>query len=179
MYDPTLQTRFARSAFDAMFGYVQASQAASSAIMGNTLEFWGNAAKSMSGQPPRSSQTALSLWPMPQQNPAQMMMQPLEMWMSFTPFGRSPLAVQMAYAMMSFGVPRDVAMPAAKANTAMLDAAETATQQFDDAFASYRSDGGHASAQIRYLRIAMSMALLPMSFAAFWPMLTNARGPGF
>jgi hypothetical protein len=63
---------------------------------------------------------------------------------------QSPL---MAW-MITSGVPASVAAPAARATTSAMDAADAARQQaahlmstFEN-FSAYRSDGGHASAQI-------------------------------
>ena len=50
--------------------------------------------------------------------------------------------------MMSAGMPFDVALPSAKASTAAMDATDAARQQLDNVFSAYRSDGGHAAAQI-------------------------------
>ena len=113
-------------------------------------------------------------------DPAQAFMQPWDLWLSMTPFGRSPIVLQMAFAMMAFGVPRSVAMPAAEANAAAFEAAEAAAAPFQDAFASYRSDGGHASAQIIHMRRVMTAALVsPLGAAAGWPWLTGTRAAGF
>ncbi len=59
--------------------------------------------------------------------------------------------------MMSAGMPFDVASPSAKAGTAAMDAADAARQQIDNVFSAYRSDGGHAAAQ---------MVTLPWTIAA-------------
>ena len=97
-----------------------------------------------------------------------------------TPFGRSPVVLQMAYGMMAFGVPRDVAMPTAEANAAAFDAAETAAGPFQSEFSSYRSDGGHASAQIKFLqRMVARLMLSPLGAAAVWPWLHAPRSTGF
>ena len=180
MYDTQSQARIAKSASDAMLGYMQASNAASAAMMNNVFDFWTKAAKAMSGGSQGSARPMMAQWPVPQPNPAQLMMQPFEMWMSMTPFGRSPVVVQMAYAMMFFGVPRDVAMPTAEANAAAFDAVETAAAPFQDAFSNYRSDGGHASAQIKYVQHMMAaLTLSPLGTAAGMPWMQATRGPGF
>lgn len=54
----------------------------------------------------------------------------------------------MAYAMMTAGVPRAVALPAAEANMAAMDAADAAQTSIDRTFSAYRSDSGFAVAQI-------------------------------
>lgn len=56
--------------------------------------------------------------------------------------------------LMCFGVPSSIAVPAARASASAADAAEAARQQALamistlESFSAYRSDGGHASAQI-------------------------------
>lgn len=57
---------------------------------------------------------------------------------------RTPLTVMM----MSIGMPYAVASPAARASAASMEAADAARQQMAKAFAAYRTDGGHASAQL-------------------------------
>ncbi len=196
MHNTDLQSRFAKSYLDAMHGYMNASAAASNAVMGNVFDFWATAAKTMaSGKPPAPAPamlpmmpwgfpmmapTAMPFWSQPTANPAANVMMPFEFWMSMTPFGRSPVVLQMAYGMMAFGVPRDVAMPTAEANAAAFDAAEIAVGPFQNAFSSYRSDGGHATAQIKFLqRMAAMVMLSPLGAAAAWPMLNVPRGTGF
>lgn len=80
---------------------------------------------------------------------------PLAQWAkTFAPFFPWPM---MTWAMtqtpltamlMSSGVPYSVASPSAKAGTYALDAAEAAREQMQQVYAAYRSDGGHAAAQI-------------------------------
>jgi hypothetical protein len=106
----------------------------------------------------------------------QQMLHPMDIWLAMTPFGRSPMVLQMAVAMMSIGVPRDVAMPAAEANAAALRAAETATEPLRAVLASHRTDGGHATAQIQ--RLALLLVAAPIGAAAFAPWI-NASAPGF
>lgn len=54
----------------------------------------------------------------------------------------------MAAMMVSAGMPYAMALPAARASTSALDAAEAARQQALKVFSAYRSDGGHASTQV-------------------------------
>lgn len=191
MYTTELQSRFAASAFDAMQGYMAASNAASAAAVGQAIDFWSSTAKAFTGgaaQPVAAySANTQQSWPQPwpqvwPQQPAAAFMQPYDFWMSMTPFGRPPVVLQMAYAMMAFGVPREVAMPTAEANLAAIDAAETAAKPLKDAFSNYRSDGGHATAQIKYaMTAAMTAAMLsPLMLAtASWPWTQGLRSQGF
>lgn len=182
MYSSHMQNRFASSCIDAMQGYMAASNAASVAVMGQMFDNWANAVRAMSGlrvsevrqlDLPIARMTPGAL-PMP--SPAQFM----DMWLSMTPFGRSPMVLQMAYAMMAFGVPRSVAMPAAEANAAVFDAAEVAAAPIKDAFANYRTDGGHASAQVVVLRQMMSLAMAaPFGAMAAQPWIVGSRAAGF
>ena len=71
-------------------------------------------------------------------------------WMKLWPLRGPPASWPMAYMMIHSGLPRDVAFPTAAGNVAMLEAVGTASQLAVETFASYHSDGGHASAQIRY-----------------------------
>lgn len=51
----------------------------------------------------------------------------------------------MAFMMIAAGMPQSVAWPTAKANAAVMDAADVAAVSVHKAFSSYRSEGGHAS----------------------------------
>lgn len=189
MYDSELQSRFAASTLDAMQGYMSASNAASAAAMGNILDFWSSTAKAFASGGLRPAESAMPSWPQPwpqtwpqawpqMANRDAAYMQPWDVWMSMTPFGRPPVVLQMAYAMMAFGVPREVAMPTAEANLAAIDAAETAAKPFKDAFSTYRSDGGHATAQIKYAMTAAMMSPLMLATAT-WPWTQGLRSQGF
>lgn len=74
------------------------------------------------------------------------MVSPFEVWLDMFPVRGGPAAWPMAFFMLSAGIPKAVAWPTAAANAAMMEAAEVATGQMHGAYASYRSDGGHASA---------------------------------
>lgn len=71
---------------------------------------------------------------------------PFAVWLDMFPLRGGPAAWPMAYFMLSAGIPKAVAWPTATANAAMMEAAEVVTGQLQGAFASYRSDGGHAAA---------------------------------
>ena len=70
---------------------------------------------------------------------------PMAAWLTTLPFASAPASWPMAFMMMSSGVPHTVAWPTAEANAAVLDAADAATQSIKKAFASYHTEGGHAS----------------------------------
>lgn len=99
-------------------------------------------------------QTTPSAWgSVPQANPAAMLA-PFWGWAASPwAFMQTPLTAMM----MQAGLPYDVASPSAKAGTAAMDAADAARQQMDNVMAAYRSDGGHAAAQL---------VSMPWSFAA-------------
>jgi hypothetical protein len=206
MYTADMQSQFAKSYADAMLGYMNASAAAQAAVMRQMVDLWTGAMRSAAGGSglgaqaspafvpvapwglPALSQSPLPQWPFPQwpmsplpmMNPAQAFLQPMDWMLSMTPFGRSPVVLQMAFAMMSFGIPRDVAMPAAEANAAALDAAETAAGPFKSMYSAFRTDGGHASAQIVEMRRVMALVMAaPLGSAALWPWLMSPRGAGF
>ena len=71
-----------------------------------------------------------------------------------------------AAALMTAGVSHRVAWPTAKAGAAALDAAHIAARSVERAFSSYRSDGGHAVAQIIMLPEPKAVAALMPSLAA-------------
>ncbi|MGQ0671626.1 MAG: hypothetical protein ACT4N2_01930 [Hyphomicrobium sp.] len=202
MLDVSAQSRLAKCTSDAMFGYMAATTAASVAMTEQVLSFWASAARSMTGEPAtpprRSAEWPAYPWAMtsgmqnpamaafpgfswPMTPPASAMMQPFDLWLSFTPFGRSPMVLGMAFTMMNFGVPRSVAMPAAEASAATLKAAEIVTAPARRNYSAYRSEGGHASAQIaEFGRLVAPLMLLPMTGSfALWPWLSTPRAFGF
>lgn len=61
---------------------------------------------------------------------------------------------------MQAGVPYAVASPSAKASTAAMDAAHAAQQQMEKVYSAYRSDGGHAAAQIITLPWTLAASFL-------------------
>jgi hypothetical protein len=156
-----------------MTGYMAASQAASVHAFGQWMDACTSTARVLSGGPLPAMQPAA---------PAQAMVagfNPMDFWLAFTPFGRSPVVLQMAYAMMSFGVPRAVAIPTAEANSAALDALSLATSgASDDVFSVYRSGGGHATAQIvRLHRAFVGAALSPAALGAVWGWTSTPVAP--
>ena len=77
-----------------------------------------------------------------------------------------PMAWPMALWMVAAGMPQSVAVPTAKANLAAMDATQTAVAVVEQAFASYRSDGGHAVAQVIGPTRTLGALLLAMPFGA-------------
>ena len=95
-------------------------------------------------------------------------------WLGMFPTAAPPAAWPMAFMMMASGVPRSVAWPTAEANIAVMDAAEVATVSVQQAFASYRSSGGHAVARQPWpsAHVMMLAMLVPLNIGA---VLTSMR----
>lgn len=190
-----LSQRFAKSYATAAFGYARAASAVYAALADQTLDFWSNATRAsaphdrarphlqlVSGpQPYRSAVTtpvSRSAAPMPMDIvgmtnawAASPMFAPVRAWWSLFPLQGNPASWPMAYAMMSAGVPRAVALPTAEANVAALDAADAATTSIDRAFSSYRSESGFAVAQIispKAWLSALMLAPFTSSFKTPW-----------
>ncbi len=186
-----LSQRFAKSYATAAFGYARAASAAYAAFADQTLDFWSKATQPtvqeerprarlhlISGpQPYRSAVTASAprpASPMPMDIvgmtnawAASPMFAPVRAWWSLFPLQGNPASWPMAYAMMSAGVPRAVALPTAEANVAAMDAADAATASIDRAFSSYRSDSGFAVAQIVSPKTWLSALMLAPFTASF------------
>ncbi|MGE0022996.1 MAG: hypothetical protein AB7S70_05115 [Hyphomicrobium sp.] len=167
-----LSQRFAKSYATAAFGYAQAASAAYAALADQTLDFWSQAARAGSSVDDRQPRLQLVTGPRPYRSafsatqsaasPASgvdfvrisqawadsPMFAPVRAWWSMFPLQGNPACWPMAYAMMSAGVPRTVAMPAAEANIAAFDAASVASASIDRAFSAYRSESGFAVSQI-------------------------------
>jgi hypothetical protein len=102
--------------------------------------------------------------------------------LEFWGMSRAPVAWPMAFMMISAGLPRSVAVPAAEANAAVLDAAELAGEALQNAYARYRSDSGHASTHVVYARerIGPSPGLMAFAVAPIaWPWLSAAMPRAF
>lgn len=199
MLDTQLQMRFMKSSTDAAFGYANAATAAYTAMFGQALEFWAEAGKAMTSPPkpePRSwfrepsAHTgvepfsfaelpyawARSALPgaQPAGPPPFAAAFPLTAWFDMFPLKGSPACWPMAYGMMCAGVPRSVAMPMAEANVAAADATEAAKAQINKTFSSYRSSGGHATAQVIVAgQLMMITAMTPVAMQFLWPMLPS------
>lgn len=159
-------TRLADCCSEAMFGYAEATTAFWWSATQQTIDACDRAIKAASpgaepeptswfnpapgGKAFHASVEAVSPWPqmswfgMPLPAPAAA--SPFDVWFDMFPLSANPVAWPMAYFMLSAGMPKNVAWPAAKANAAMMEAAGLASDQLQSAFSSYRSDSGYASA---------------------------------
>lgn len=88
------------------------------------------------------------------------------------PVAWASMQMPLTVMMVSAGVPYAIASPSAKAGTAVMDAADAAREQMGKIYSAYRSDGGHASAQLAALPFRMAA-----TFAAIEP--PKARSPGW
>lgn len=88
---------------------------------------------------------------------------------AWQPFPWTMYQYPMTAMLMSTGMPYAVAEPTARASAATFDAVDAARQQANNIFSAYRSDGGHAVAQLIHWPMAVMLALMP------WlaPYLTN------
>ncbi|MEQ1671803.1 MAG: hypothetical protein ABL893_13155 [Hyphomicrobium sp.] len=114
--------------------------------------YWSNAASVWTGQPKKPTLWGFGLQPATEHPFA-----------AFWPFPVSPwgyMQTPLTAAMMSAGMPFKVASPSAKASTAAMDAAHAAQQQMEKVYSAYRSDGGHAAAQIMTLPWTLAASLL-------------------
>lgn len=170
--------RIANSTAEAACGYATAVFAAYADFARQSVGFWAQAIDGMMPQPkePRSwyrhpDQRAAAAAPFPAPaltwmswfNPAlrgqhvpgwpatqPAIFNPFEFWLKAWPLEGNPAAWPMAFAMMGAGIPRSVAYPTAQANVAMMDAVTTANRVVEKSLSSYRTDGGHATAQILF-----------------------------
>lgn len=188
-YDHELSTRFAKSCTTAAFGYARAASAAYAAMADQTLSFWSTAAwaynAGATGESrdlqlvtgPRPYRSAVSSAHIVPSTPSEFlkfstdwanspMFAPARAWWGMFPLQGTPASWPMAYAMMSAGVPRAVAMPTAEANIAAMDAAQLAKQSIDRAFSSYRSEGGYAVSPMAPAQSFMT-AMFPTTIPAF------------
>lgn len=95
-------------------------------------------------------------------------------WLGMFSYAVPSPAWPMACMMMASGVPRSVAMPAAEANMAVMDAAGAASASMQKALASYRSDGGHAVVRQEWppAQLMMLAMMVPFNIGA---VLTSLR----
>lgn len=185
--DCELSQRFARSYATAAFGYARAASAAYAALANHTLDFWAQAARSgqaedrpvtapylLSG--PRPFRSAVTATPAEPVTPVATMMRttqawamspifaPMRAWWGMFPLEGTPASWPMAYAMMTAGVPRAVAVPTAEANVAAMEAADVAKTSMDRVFSTYRSESGFAVSQVIAPKSLVSaMLLAPLS----------------
>lgn len=73
--------------------------------------------------------------------------------------------------LISAGVPSAVATPTARCSAATMDAADAAREQMTRMFSAYRSDGGHATAQIIHMPAMMMAAMMPWTKPLLTPFL--------
>jgi hypothetical protein len=185
--DPELSARFARNCTTAAFGYARAASAAYAALASQTLDFWANAAAPARPRDdyrpsapylvtgPKTYRSSVAPASSPELPPhldfvrlssawvSSPMFAPMRAWWGIFPLEGNPASWPMAYAMMTAGVPRAVALPAAEANVAAMEAAEAAQTSIDRVFASYRSESGFAVSQV-ILPKALISALLLLPF---------------
>ncbi len=85
---------------------------------------------------------------------------PMAAFWPWSAMGWTVMQTPLTAMMMSAGMPYKVASPSAKASTAAMDAAHAARQQMDKMYSAYRSDGGHAAAQIAMMPWTIAASLL-------------------
>ena len=185
--DPELARRFTHSCTTAAFGYARAATAAYAAFATQALDFWAQSARSVERDDykpsapylvtgPRTYRSALTPGPMEAAMPfdffklsnafaSSPMFAPVRAWWGLFPLEGDPKSWPMAYAMMTAGVPRAVALPAAEANMAAMDAAEAASTSIDRVFASYRTEGGFAISPVAESSRAVLQAFFLAPFA--------------
>ncbi len=97
---------------------------------------------------------------------------PMQAWLDM--WSAPPASWPMAFMLIASGMPHSVAWPTAEANAAVMDAADAAAVSVRQAFASYRSEGGHAVTRRSWppAQLMMLAALVPLGFGA---MLMNVR----
>lgn len=174
-----MSARAARSSSDAMTGYASAALAAYSELAAQSFSWWARALSPPAAEdeprswyrhpdaaartPQRAAMPAFSPfgwspWTLPVQSAMpwlgasgmpRAMPNPFTLWLGAWPLQGNPAAWPMAFAMMSFGVSRQVAFPLANANVAAIDAVNVTGRLMEETFCTYRTDGGHASAQVR------------------------------
>lgn len=86
----------------------------------------------------------------PPNTPSFGMLAPWQTWLRLFPLPTSATTWPMAAALMAAGMPQGAAWPTAEAGAHVLAATQKAVQGIEEIFASYRSEGGHALAQITW-----------------------------
>lgn len=86
---------------------------------------------------PASPAASLALW-----------QAPMQAWMRMMSSMPGGTAGPIAFGLMAFGIPRTAAWPAAEASAHAMEASRKAAEGLEQMFSTYRSDGGHAIAQI-------------------------------
>lgn len=98
-------------------------------------------------------------------------------WMTLWMRQSTALGARNAFALwpsvltlMTFGLPRDVALPLAEANAASVEAAEAANSAMKQVFSSYHGEGGHAAAHLMAPLMAfMTSVAMPGAQATLCP----------
>lgn len=98
-------------------------------------------------------------------------------WLSLFPLRGPPAAWPLTFMMMANGMPRSVAIPAAEANVAVMEAADAVTKPMRRAMSSYRGDGGHAMAVFMAPASFMFGALALELAEPAWPWLAATPSP--
>jgi len=98
--------------------------------------------------PPPAHHQAFAMPGMPFAPSTDFPFNPWQAWAKFLPVQLSTPAWPMAFAFMAGGMPAAAAWPTAEASAHVMEASRKATQGVEQMFASYRSEGGHALAQI-------------------------------
>lgn len=174
MFDATLQARFFQSCSQAAFGYATATTAAYAELTKQAFATWRTALEAALPPEPepeprswyrhpdkaerpaparrrRATDSLPAIWPAPlwsmPSQPAQAELLAM-MWAAPWRLDMPLVATPMVAWMVAAGIPRSVAEPTAKANLAAMDAAQTTIESVQQVFASYRSESGHAAAQV-------------------------------
>lgn len=192
-----LTQRIATSSAEAAAGYATAAVAAYVDFTSQVVGYWANAMDSMMGKAePRSwyrhpdslerspplAMTGFAWMPFvpnfaaPGASGANVLaanFNPFNLWMKAWPLQGNPVAWPMAFMLMGMGMSRSVAYPLAEANTAAMDVVHTAVQAADETFSRYRSDSGHATAQIRIKssKAIATTVMMPIGLQVFAPWL--------
>jgi hypothetical protein len=196
MLDRSLQARFAKSYSDAAFGYANAATAAYANWASQAFEMMTGACAARAPRPrlvPRAAGAVIGVsatptagfpapwmpfaWPgLPTSTPPAAAMNPFAAWLDMVSFRGSPAAWPMACMLIAAGIPRNVAWPTAEANAAAIEVADLARKSLETAFSTYRTDGGHATAQITWGSEPRNEPASPPAAAmALWPWLAFAR----
>ena len=151
--------------FDWMVPAAPPPKPAAPALPTNPWEAMSAFAEAMSG-----ALSAMSATPVRPLAPAA---NPMAAWLTTLPFASAPASWPMAFMMISSGVPHTIAWPTAEANAAVLEAADAATQSIKQVFASYHSEGGHASSHGTWPPTEMLtlIAMLPLNVGTMFTAL--------
>ncbi len=102
----------------------------------------------MSAMMPWAGPMWQTAWAVGPQSPMAQMAKSMVPFWSWPGMTWACMQMPLTSMLMSSGMPYSVASPSAKAGTAAMDAADAAREQIDKMYSAYRSDGGHATAQL-------------------------------